>query len=297
MYDVNANVLRGEHVHGAAVLDCCFHDDSSGFTAGLDATVRRCVFGPGKEDILGKHAAPVRCVEYSYASGQVISGSWDRTVKSWDPRCTSGKENTPLGTYVQPERVYSLSLVGNRLVVATAGRHINVYDLRNMSKPEQSRQSPLKYQTRCVRCYPDGTGFALSSVEGRVAMEFFDLSEAGQAKKYAFKCHRKSEDGKDIVYPVNTIAFHPIYGTFATGGCDGYVNVWDGNNKKRLFQYHKYSTGISALSFSRDGCMLAVASSYTFEYGNKPHEPDGIFVRNVHNIEVKPKPKAYPNPV
>lgn len=28
-------------------------------------------------------------------------------------------------------------------------------------------------------------GFALSSVEGRVAMEFFDLSEAGQAKKYA----------------------------------------------------------------------------------------------------------------
>lgn len=26
-------------------------------------------------------------------------------------------------------------------------------------------------------------GFALSSVEGRVAMEFFDLSEAAQAKK------------------------------------------------------------------------------------------------------------------
>lgn len=27
-------------------------------------------------------------------------------------------------------------------------------------------------------------GYALSSVEGRVAMEFFDLSEAGQSKKY-----------------------------------------------------------------------------------------------------------------
>lgn len=26
------------------------------------------------------------------------------------------------------------------------------------------------------------------------------------------------------------------YGTFATGGCDGYVNMWDGNNKKRLYQ-------------------------------------------------------------
>lgn len=28
------------------------------------------------------------------------------------------------------------------------------------------------------------TGYALSSVEGRVAMEFFDPSEASQAKKY-----------------------------------------------------------------------------------------------------------------
>ncbi|KAG4984394.1 hypothetical protein JHK87_029143 [Glycine soja] len=46
-------------------------------------------------------------------------------------------------------------------------------------------------------------GYALSSVEGRVVMEFFDLSEASQAK---------------------------IYGTFATGVCDGCVNVWDGNN-------------------------------------------------------------------
>nr|GEV72048.1 mitotic checkpoint protein BUB3.1 [Tanacetum cinerariifolium] len=40
-------------------------------------------------------------------------------------------------------------------------------------------------------------------------MEFFDLSEAGQSKKYIFKCHRKSEGERDIVYPVNIIAFHP----------------------------------------------------------------------------------------
>jgi cell cycle arrest protein BUB3 len=189
-----------------------------------------------------------------------------------------------------------MSLVGHRLVVATAGRHVNIYDLRNMSQPEQRRESSLKYQTRCVRCYPNGTGYALSSVEGRVAMEFFDLSEAAQAKKYAFKCHRKSEAGRDIVYPVNSIAFHPIYGTFATGGCDGFVNIWDGNNKKRLYQYSKYPTSISALSFSRDGQLLAVASSYTFEEGEKSQEPEAIFVRSVNEIEVKPKPKVYPNP-
>ena len=92
-------------------------------------------------------------------TGQVITGSWDKTVKCWDPRGASGPERTQVGTYLQPERVYSLSLVGNRLVVATAGRHVNIYDLRNMSQPEQRRESSLKYQTRCVRSYPNGTGY------------------------------------------------------------------------------------------------------------------------------------------
>nr|GEW20962.1 mitotic checkpoint protein BUB3.1 [Tanacetum cinerariifolium] len=55
--------------------------------------------------------------------------------------------------------------------------------------------------------------YALSFVKGRVAMEFFELTE----------CHRKSEAGRDIVYPVNAIAFHPVCGTFATCGCDGFV--------------------------------------------------------------------------
>ncbi|KAL0422528.1 UNVERIFIED_CONTAM: Mitotic checkpoint protein BUB3.1 [Sesamum latifolium] len=53
LYDASAGVLRGKFMHGGAVLDCCFHDDSSGFTASLDHTVRRLVFNYNKEDILG----------------------------------------------------------------------------------------------------------------------------------------------------------------------------------------------------------------------------------------------------
>ncbi|KAH1140111.1 hypothetical protein GLYMA_10G257700v4 [Glycine max] len=113
------------------------------------------------------------------------------------------------------------------------------------------------------------SGYALSSVEGRVVMEFFDLSEASQAKIYAFKCHRKSEAGRDIVYPVNAIAFHPIYGTFATGVCDGCVN------------YSEYPTSIAALSFSRDGRLLGFGCCIN-------EEQDAIYVRNVNEIEVKP---------
>nr|XP_024386583.1 mitotic checkpoint protein BUB3.1-like isoform X4 [Physcomitrium patens] len=145
LYDASANVLMGQFSHRAPVLDCCFHDDSSCFTASADHSVCRYDFNTGGEDTLGTHDAPVRCVEYSHATGHVVTGSWDKTVRCWDPRGGTG-----VGTYPQPERVYSMSLVGHRLVVATAGRHITVYDLRLMQRPEQTRESSLKYQTRCV---------------------------------------------------------------------------------------------------------------------------------------------------
>ncbi|KAL1060806.1 hypothetical protein V6Z11_1Z068400 [Gossypium hirsutum] len=51
LYDASADSLRGEFMHGGPVLDCCFHDDSSGFSASADNTVRRIVFSHGKEDI------------------------------------------------------------------------------------------------------------------------------------------------------------------------------------------------------------------------------------------------------
>lgn len=60
-------------------------------------------------------------------------------------------------------------------------------------------------------------GYVLSSIEGRVAVEYLDPSQEVQKKKYAFKCHRLKEDGIEHVYPVNAISFHSVHNTFATG--------------------------------------------------------------------------------
>ncbi|CAL9214986.1 unnamed protein product [Arabidopsis halleri] len=42
LYDVSTNSLKGEFLHGGAVLDSCFHDEFSGFSVGADNKVRRC---------------------------------------------------------------------------------------------------------------------------------------------------------------------------------------------------------------------------------------------------------------
>lgn len=138
-----------------------------------------------------------------------------------------------------PRQVYTMSVCGEKLVVGTAGRKIMVWDLRNMGYVMQRRESSLKYQTRCIRCFPNKQGFVLSSIEGRVAVEYLDPSPEIQKRKYAFKCHRIKEDSLEKIYPVNAISFHSGYNTFATGGSDGFVNVWDGFNKKRLCQFHR----------------------------------------------------------
>lgn len=52
------------------------------------------------------------------------------------------------------------------------------------------------------------------------------------------------------------------HNTFASGGSDGFISIWDHQTKKRMKLYPKFPTAISALSFSPDGTKLAIGASY-----------------------------------
>lgn len=88
-----------------------------------------------------------------------------------------------------------------------------------------------------------------------------------QKKAFSFKCHREKNatTQSDIIYAVNAIAFHPRFGTFATGGGDSCVFLWDGESKNRLRSVRGYPTSVSSLAFSASGTKLAIAASYAFE--------------------------------
>ncbi|CAH1446162.1 unnamed protein product [Lactuca virosa] len=131
------------------------------FSASADNTVTRLVFDHEREDLLGRHDAHVRCIEYSYATGQVITGSWDKTLKCWDPRGGEVKgsqiifyaENFPSGDIV------ALVYLWNPLTIITC--------LGYSTSPIENLVTVLSIYGACM-------SYALSSVEGRVAMEFFD---------------------------------------------------------------------------------------------------------------------------
>lgn len=259
--------------------------------------------------MLSSHEAGVRNVVYSREHNIIISGSWDSTLHIHRPNAGTNTDPTP-AVIPLPSKPFSISLTGSKLVVAMASRALHIYDLKALAlltaqadgataegnkvevEPWQRRESSLKFMTRCVACMPDDAGYASSSIEGRVAVEWFDPSPESQARKYAFKCHRQTaEDNVDVVYPVNALAFHPVHGTFASGGGDGVVALWDGIAKRRIRQYQKYPASVAAVDFSGNGKYLAVAVSPGFEDG-KDDVPEGVvkvFVRELGETEAKGK--------
>ncbi|KAI0667190.1 WD40 repeat-like protein [Trametes maxima] len=286
-YDVTANEQKSKFDHRAAVLACCFSDSTHAFSGGLDTSVRELDLQSERVNHLGQHSDAISCMNYSREQNVLITGSWDRTVRFWDSRAS----NTQQSSHQLPERVYSMDLVNNTLVVAMASRLFHIYDIRKMDSPEQARESSLKFMTRALACMSDGQGYATGSVEGRIAVEYFDPNPQAQEKKYAFKCHRQTIGDVDHVWPVNALAFHPVYSTFASAGSDGTVSIWDHKSKKRLRQYHKYNAPVPSIAFNCEGTKLAVGVSYTWEEGEegaKTAELPSVFVRNVGD-EVKPK--------
>lgn len=314
--DGSLSFSRTFTLHGP-ILDIAWHTNSETFyVVGLDHDVSELnatTEGP-VEHILSSHAKGANKVAYSADHGLVLSTGWDEKLHVHDPQSRTWIN---VGLAAKP---FALSITDDRAVVAMAERKVHVFELQTLrdlvdqngsaEKEQQAleitawqqRESSLKFMARDVACMPDGTGFASSSIEGRVGVEWFD--EEQNRNTYAFKCHRDkstttNESGEtvplDIIYPVNAIAFHPVQqSSFATGGGDGVIALWDAKTKRRIRQYAKLPSSIAAMEFSPDGRSLAIGISPGFEDGMENEEPDPqlikVFIRTLGENEAKGKP-------
>lgn len=288
LYDVSSGQLIGIEKHSLAVLDCTFSQDCRlSFSGGLERQVFAFDFQSQKETLIGQHDDAIRCVEVHRPTQMVFSASWDRSARAWDPR---GPKKKPVGIVNLGVKAFAMDVSSDKLLVGGSDRHIHIYDVRKLAEPLERRESSLKHQIRSLKVSADEKSFASGSVEGRVAIEYFNAEENSQLR-YAFKCHRvRDPGGEETVHPVNALSFHPVHGTVATGGSDGGVCVWDSFAKKRLWKLNPFETSVSSLCFSSDGTQLAIAVSYTFDRGELVPPPPSILIRQITNSEVRPKP-------
>ncbi|KAG7666075.1 GLE2 [[Candida] subhashii] len=299
------NQGRALFEHDAPVFSARWSSDGTKVISGAaDHQVKIFDLATQQTQQIGQHDAPVRSVRYVECGPTntqvVVSGSWDKSLRYWDMRSPQ-----PMTTVQLPERVYAMDASQKLLVVGCADRHISVIDLNNPQQIFKNYQSPLKWQTRTICCYPQANGFAIGSIEGRCAIQY--ITENEQKKfGFSFKCHRKggttsastvvrsSANSESQAYPVNSIAFHPIYGTFSTAGSDGTFCFWDKDAKQRLKSFPVLPGSISATAFNKNGSIFAYAVSYDWSLGhmgNKPDYPNVIKLHASKDEEIKQKNK------
>ncbi|KAI0925711.1 hypothetical protein AcV5_008375 [Taiwanofungus camphoratus] len=198
IYEVGQNgQTQGKAMYGhqGPVLSVCWNKDGTKvLSGGADNAGRMFDITTGQSQQVAQHDAPIKVVKWieSPQGGVLATGSWDKTLKYWDLRTPN-----PVSTVQLPERCYTLDIVYPLMVVGTAERHIQIFNLTNptsaykvsrhhnesfegptTTSSAQTMISPLKWQTRVVSCFPSGNGFAVGSVEGRVAIQYVDDKDA-----------------------------------------------------------------------------------------------------------------------
>jgi mRNA export factor len=294
IYDVTKNV--GQPVsnvvpkaaisHAGPVLCCCWSADGQQvFSAGCDKTAKMWnIAQPGHQgQQIAAHNEAIKCIAHvTVPSPMVVTGSWDKTIKYWDTR-----QPTAACTVQLTERCYAMDAVGSLLCCATADRKISIYNLASPQQPFKIMDSPLRHQSRCIACFPDQSGFALGSIEGRVAIQY--VQDQQPSKNFAFKCHR--DNSNNDIYPVNAIAFHK-FGTFATAGSDGSFHFWDKDSKQRLKQFNKQATSITACAFNAPGDLFAYAVSYDWCKGAEhANQTNKIMLHDTKENEINKRGK------
>lgn len=250
----------------------------------------------------------MRCVVYSPDHQILVSASWDSTLHFHN----LAAPGSPPAIYTLPGKPHAMSASPTKVVVAMTARLVHIFDLPTIAaqlssssggggdiviETWQKRESSLKFLTRAVACMPNDAGYATSSIEGRVAVEWFEDSAESQARKYAFKCHRQAnaeeDGGGDVVFPVNALVFHPVFGkTFASGGGDGTVALWDAEAKRRMKQYQNFGNSVASLAFSKNGKYMAAGVCPGFETGQEDYSAAGltkVVIRELSETEAKGK--------
>ena len=298
LYEVGAGGQtqgKAMYSHQGPVLSVCWNKEGNKvISGGADNAARLFDITSGQSQQVAQHDAPIKVVKWieTPQGGILGTGSWDKTIKYWDLRTPN-----PIATVQLPERCYSMDVQYPLLVVGTAERHIQIFNLTNPNTAYKTITSPLKWQTRVVSCFTNSSssGFAVGSIEGRVAIQY--VEEKDSSNNFSFKCHRRdqtpSSKDQSLVYAVNDISFHPVHGTFSTCGSDGTMHFWDKDARTRLKSFDACPGPITATTFNRNGTIFAYAVSYDWSKGHSgmtPGHPNKLMLHACKEEEVKKRP-------
>ncbi|XP_012067722.1 mitotic checkpoint protein BUB3.3 isoform X2 [Jatropha curcas] len=211
-------------------------------------------------------------IRFAPQSDNLLISSWDSNLRLYDV------DSSQLRLEASSRAALLDCCFQSESMALTAGSDgcIRRYDLHSGANDTVGSHYDM---ATCVG-YNDETCYAVGCVDGRVALEFLDPSNSN--KRYAFRCHPKSKDGRAHLVSVNDIVFNPLVcGTFITGDNDGYIIAWNDESKRKLHEFPRYPNSVASLSFNHVGELLAIASSYTYQEANEMEVSPQIFIQKM----------------
>ena len=199
----------------------------------------------------------------------IITGNYDGIIRLWDIRDFS----SPKASYDTNNCIYSMSLDNHILLIGMHNGLISFFNLQKLRfgifQPEIVFESNFNHllPIYSISAFPNLEGFACLCLEGKVSVVFTDFNPklaenskklAENDKNFIFRAHRKNDQSESFL--VNQVKVNKIYGTFATCGGDGVLNIWDYVSRSRLkITNFPGNPPITALDFSLDGNIIAYA--------------------------------------
>lgn len=190
-----------------------------------------------------KHQGPVYGVAYSPDGKTLASGSWDRTVKLWNPETGQGLRTLKAGDLVS---CVAFNPKGTLLACGCENGTIKVWDPAGGSEIQTLRGH--KGGVRSVAFREDGLVLASGSLDHTVK-----LWDTGTWKE------RKTLPGHQKM--VSSVAFSPDRKLLASGSDDNTIRLWDpvSGQDRGILMGHKGS--VRGIAFSSDSKRLASASA------------------------------------
>ena len=198
---------------------------------------------------LKAHSGWVSSLAFS-SSGNLASGSWDRSVKFWD--LATGHETRALSDKLKQVQSVAFTHDGKLLAVEDASDTVTIFDastgarLRELSTDKSVPSVGISW-VYSIAFSPDGRWLA-SAVDDKT-IRIWDVSTGAKIRDLT-GAHR----------PILYAAFSPLGQLLATGNDDKSIQIWNVASGAPATKLSGHKKVINAVAFSPDGKYLASAS-------------------------------------